>query len=104
MKSIILFFLLTVSKLEDPSLGDGRVLNESIKLLFQDSIHDETKDLREFLAEINDEHEKNSETIRINSSMNSDNSQTTGNEDSIDDIHLLLPTYDIPIVDKEISL
>lgn len=74
MKSIILFFLLTVSKLEDPSLGDGRVLNESIKLLFQDSIYDETRDLREFFSEINDEHEKNSETIRINSSMNSDNS------------------------------
>ncbi len=36
--------------------------------------------------------------------MNSDNSQTTGNEDNVDEIQLLLPTYEIPIQDKEISL
>lgn len=50
-----------------------------------------------------DENEKNSESIQINSSMNSDNSQTTGNEDPIEDIQILLPTYDIPIHDKELS-
>lgn len=36
--------------------------------------------------------------------MNSDNSQTTGNNDAIEDIQLLLPTYEIPIQDKEISI
>lgn len=50
-----------------------------------------------------EENEKDNQAIEINSSMNSDSSQTTGNDDPIEDLQLLLPTYEIPIQDKEIS-
>lgn len=104
MKMIVLFIFLGFIVAEEPELGDGRLLNESIKLIFEDSVHEETKDMWTFYQQIIEEHDKNSETIKITSSMNSDNSQTTGNEDNVDDIQLLLPTYEIPIQDKEISL
>lgn len=85
-------------------LGKERILDESITLLYERSFQDETQDMKDFFTQLSLEEDKNSETIKINSSMNSDNSQTTGNLDAIQDIKVLLPTYEVPIIDKEVSL
>lgn len=84
-------------------LNEGRVLDENVVLIYDESPREDTQDLRNFYLQMLEENDKNLETIEINSSMNSDNSQTTGNDDTIQDIQLLLPTYEIPIQDKEIS-
>lgn len=72
-------------------------MRDSVQLEEEESYSPETQELRAFLKTISDEHVKNSDSIFITSSLNSDNSQTTGNQDTIDDIELLLPSYDEPV-------
>lgn len=84
---IILFFVvLTLSQDEVQQEltnleGDGRILDESVKFIMEESINEETQDMKSFFKKINEEHEKDSDSIMITSTLNSDNSQTTGNMD-----------------------
>ena len=48
-------FYLSISD-DNEVLGEGRILNESIKFIEVESFTDETKELKDFFIKISDEH------------------------------------------------
>ena len=90
-------------KLDDGSisLNKERILTEEYTLESSDFFDPLTIDLKEYMEDLEESLNKDSEDIVINTSLNPDRSYTTGNMDHIDDFDNLLPDYDLPLRDAE---
>ena len=57
--------------------------------------------MREYFIDLKNKSFEDSEAISINSILNSDKAQTTGNHDPIEKVEYLLPNFDIPSKNME---
>ena len=100
---MILVFVINANTevvIEKPKLKE-RVLAENIVFMHPESHDSETQEIRQYFEDIKNKSLEDSEAIVINSILNSDKSQTTGNHDKIEKIEYLLPNFDLPTSNTE---
>lgn len=79
----------------------ARKTSDSIELLNTSFYTAETTEMRDFLLKMNGKIRPDEESYRIQTTVNSDSSFTTGNMDKLEKIDDILPNYDMPYVDEE---